>query len=256
MKKKCNLHVIATMGFLVFATLAVASASQPPGESVPSPLVAHYEESPTHDDFLLTILGDDNGITIVRYTGNDRHVDIPRHIQGMAVTGIGSSVFMGGYHLTAVTIPDSVVHIWDRAFTNNRLTNVNIPNSVVFIGDFAFEMNRLTEISIPDSVMHIGNRAFANNPTLTSITIGDGLGVLYEGVFAMGSLRNVSQISIGANVALYNSEPPRFIAAERMVWWAPESIVWRGFRAAYEANGHRAGVYTVNANGVWSWQAR
>jgi len=249
MKKKWMPHVIAIVGFVVFGALALGSATQASDPLLP------VQHEPQYD-FLWTILGDDNGITITRYTGSNRNVEIPRQIQGRTVTGIGNGVFMGGYHLTSVTIPNSVVHIWDGAFINNRLTSVNIPDSVVFIGDFAFEMNQLNEITIPDSVIHIGNRAFANNPTLTSITIGNGVGVLYEGVFAMGSLRNVSQISIGANVALHNSEPPRFIDPERIVWWTPESIVWRGFRAAYEATGHRAGVYTVNADGVWNWQPR
>jgi len=241
MKKVWKLHIAATVGFMVFAVLALGSATQPQPE--PLILVVAQEER----DFHGTIPGDNRGITIVAYTGFSRDVQIPSYLDGIAVTGIGPGVFMRGYHLTGATIPNGVIHIWDRAFANNRLTTVNIPNSVVFIGPFAFEMNRLTSINIPDSVIHIGNRAFANNPTLTSITIGNGVGFLYEGVFAGGSLRNVEWISIGANVDLHNSEPPSFVA--------PESAVWRGFRAAYEANGHRAGVYTVN-NGVWSWQPR
>ncbi|MCL2190677.1 MAG: leucine-rich repeat domain-containing protein [Treponema sp.] len=251
MKKTFALHVIATMGFVAFGALALASANGPEHSPPPPP-----PPPPAEYDFLWAIPGDDGGITLTRYTGHERNVVIPWQLQGMPVTGIGSGAFWGGFHLTGVTIPGSVIHIRDRAFANNRLTSVAIPNSVVYIGSLAFEMNRLTSINVPDSVIHIGDGAFANNPTLTSITIGDGVGVLYEGVFSGGSLRNVSSISIGANVALRNSEPPRFIAPERVVWRTPESIVWRGFRAAYEANGHRAGVYTVNAQGVWSWQAR
>ena len=72
----------------------------------------------------------------------------------------------------------------------------------------------------------------------TSITIPDSLGSFNENVFT-GSLRNVTRISIGANVNLdgYND------------------VVWRGFSTFYRVNGNRAGTYTLS-NGKWSAQYR
>ena len=136
-------------------------------------------------------------------------------------------------------ILSSIAFIGEEAFQNNQLASVNIPDSatVIYIPARLFRNNQLTSATIPDSVTGIGREAFASNP-LTRITIGNGIGSLNENVFA-GSLRDVSQISIGANVSLHgNSE-----------------IVWRMFRAAYEANGARAGVYTLS-DGTWNWQAR
>jgi len=154
--------------------------------------------------------------------------------------------------LTNVTIPDGVLRISTAAFADNHLTNVIIPDGMIHIAGGAFANNRLTSVTIPDSVTYINHAdffslgssrvnvpgAFANNPQLTSITIGNGIDSLHENVFA-GSLRNVSRISIGANVNLLgNSE-----------------VVWRMFRTAYEANGARAGVYTLR-DGSWNWQPR
>jgi hypothetical protein len=57
-------------------------------------------------------------------------------------------------------------------------------------------------------------------------------------VFA-GSLRNVTQISIGANVNLEEYS----------------DVVWTGFRSFYQVNGNRAGTYTLS-DGRWSGQYR
>jgi hypothetical protein len=112
--------------------------------------------------------------------------------------------------------------------------NLVIRDGVTSISDGAFVDNQLTSVTIPDSVTSIGFEAFANNPSLTSITIGNGVGSLNENVFT-GSLRNVTRISIGTNVNLRGSS----------------DVVWSGFRGFYELNGNRAGTYTLS-NGRWS----
>ena len=243
-KKLWKAHVVAIMGFVVLGALALGSATAPPEQEVEVVFVGVPVPAP--EDFIWAMpphVADGNGIRLIGYRGLARHVDIPHAHLGRLVTEIGPRAFEVGVHLTSVTIPDSVIHILDRAFANNRLMHVTIPNGVVSIWDHAFDMNILTSITIPDSVIHIGYGAFANNPTLTSVTIGNGLGLLSEDVFSGGSLRNVTQISIGANVRLNSAEP--------------SNLVWSGFRAAYEANGHRAGIYILNPNtGQWTWTPR
>jgi len=240
-RKLWKIHAVAVLGFIALGVLALGSATTPP-EYVIEPLfevvvVGDFEWMETPH------VADDNGIRLVRYIGTARNVLIPMQEGGRAVTEIGSRAFLDGVHITSVTIPNSVIHIMSGAFANNRLMHVTIPNSVVSIGSFAFDMNTLVSITIPNSVIHIGNGAFANNPTLTSVTIGNGVGFLSENVFSGGSLRNVTQISIGANVRLHSAET--------------SGRVWSSFRAAYEANNFRAGVYTLNPiTGQWSWIPR
>ena len=149
------------------------------------------------------------------------------------VSSIGNYAFAQN-ELVSVTIPGSASLIAIRAFANNQLTTVDIPSSVHTIMNGAFANNRLASVNIPSNVRTLDSNAFANNP-LTSIVIGDGIGSIHESVFS-GSFRDVTQISIGANVNLQGNN----------------EIVWRVFRAAYEANGARAGVYTLR-DGQWDW---
>lgn len=191
------------------------------------------------------------------------------------ITSIGRGAFHNN-QIHNVIIPDSVVTIWEHAFSNNQLTDVAIPDSVTLLKLSAFRYNRLANITISNSITEIewetfaNNQltcvtipngvtrvsgltpligsdgsivdhllgAFANNPMLTSISIPDSVSVLDETVFA-GSLRHVTQISIGVNVELVGDS----------------DFVWRGFREAYEANNRRAGIYTL-VDGEWSWQSR
>jgi len=242
-KKMWKIHAIAVVGFIVLGVLALGSAATQPAQQqhiepfVEGVAVGDFEWLP------LPHVADNNGTRLVRYIGTVRDVQIPAQAEGRSVTEIGPGAFNFGVHLTSVTIPDSVIHIGSGAFANNRLMHVTIPNGVVSIQDYAFDMNILTSITIPNSVIHIGSGAFANNPTLTSVTIGNGLGFLSEDVFSGGSLRHVTHISIGANVRLHSTDP--------------SNLVWSGFRAAYEANGRRAGIYTLNPNtGLWAWIPR
>ena len=66
--------------------------------------------------------------------------------------------------ISKLTIPNSVITIGERAFSDNNLTTITIPNSVTTIGMGAFSYNNLTTITIPNSVTTIGEGAFSNNP--------------------------------------------------------------------------------------------
>ena len=73
---------------------------------------------------------------------------------------------------SAVTIPDGVKIIGDRAFRGCRLESVVIPDSVTSIGNEAFSGCRcLKSVTIPGSVTSIGDRAFSECEYLKSISI-------------------------------------------------------------------------------------
>ena len=64
--------------------------------------------------------------------------EIPSHIYGMKVKGIGKRAFYG-YDFTKVTLPDGLVKIGDWAFEwCAYLEEINIPDSVKTIGEGAF----------------------------------------------------------------------------------------------------------------------
>ena len=157
-----------------------------------------------------------------------------------SVAVIGQNAFSRN-QLTAIAIPENVIRINRGAFAWNPITAVTIPDNVYRIGSYAFWSNLLTAITIPDNVFYIGRGAFGNNP-LVSITFSDNIHTVHQDVFS-GSLRTVSQISIGANVNLHYDGDYR-------------DVIWDAFREAYAENGHRAGIFTRNEAGGWDWQPR
>ena len=212
MNEKRLPHIITVVAFLVFIMLGLACAT--------SDRTTDMQSEPKQSQ-----------------TTRQYHIDDGHLIIYDGVTSIGEDAFYDK-QLTSVTIPNSVTSIGDGAFGENQLTSVTIPDSVTSIGDNAFMNNQLTSVTIPNSVTSIGDFAFAANNPLTNIVIPDSVGNLHEDVFA-GSLRNVTRISIGANVNLYGYS----------------DVVWSGFRDSYRINGNRAGTYTLN-NGRWSVQFR
>jgi len=91
---------------------------------------------------------------------------IPPQIYGMPVIAIRGQVpfrhpAFNGLGLISVTIPDSVIHIGNSAFMDNRLTEVIIPDSVTYIGHSAFLRNRIGSVTVPRGTT-ISPRAFAD----------------------------------------------------------------------------------------------
>ena len=70
---------------------------------------------------------------------------------------------LGQARIRSVSIPDSVVSIYDDAFAENDIKDIVIPDSVTSIGSYAFFANQITELVIPDSVTSIGSHAFYYN---------------------------------------------------------------------------------------------
>ena len=98
---------------------------------------------------------------------------------------IAGGAFEDCYHLTSITIPNSVTSIGENAFWRcYGLTSVTIPNSVTSIGNYAFyDCDALTSITIPNSVTTIGEGAFYNCSSLTSITIPNSVTNIGEQAF-------------------------------------------------------------------------
>ncbi|MBQ2730893.1 MAG: leucine-rich repeat protein [Clostridia bacterium] len=119
--------------------------------------------------------------------------------------GIGDYLFYNCQeNLGAITIPDSIVHIGDYAFSGcNNLTSVTFPNSLTNIGEGAFkDCADLIEISFLDSSANIGPFAFDGCTSLSVIDFGMNLESIGYGSFeSCSSLSSItipkSMISIG-----------------------------------------------------------
>ena len=72
--------------------------------------------------------GEDSGIGVIRYTGNEKEVWIPESFKGLAVTGIGTEAFAHLAELETVHIPDTVVSMRSKAFYDcPKLTTIDHP---------------------------------------------------------------------------------------------------------------------------------
>ncbi|MBR5344207.1 MAG: leucine-rich repeat domain-containing protein [Clostridia bacterium] len=91
---------------------------------------------------------EDGALTITRYHGQAKTVEIPAELEGYPVVAIGDNAF--GFNasgatksqllVSKITIPESVTEIGEKAFCNRYgLTSVTILPSVTAIGQDAFE---------------------------------------------------------------------------------------------------------------------
>lgn len=112
------------------------------------------------------------------------------------ITCIGTGGFKDAHYLEAISIPDSVTSIKDRAFDGCiKLNNITIPNHITSIANYTFNScSNLKEIIIPDSVTSIGNYAFYHCYKLASINIPDNVKSI--GSYAFGSCDNLASINL------------------------------------------------------------
>jgi len=171
-------------------------------------------------DFSVVVVGGGESVSILRYTGTQRIVNIPPKIDGKAVISISEMAFWN-CSITFVTIPDSVNIIGDSAFVDcTYLRSVTIGKGVLEISWSAFlNCRSLTSINIdennkkyssdngilynknktylykypiiktgitfniPDSVIGIGKDAFKNCKTFKVVNIPDGVTSIGDGAF-------------------------------------------------------------------------
>ena len=176
----------------------------------PCPLPPYVEPTFGQTASGLVWTNSNGAITITKYVGYGRAVDIPGLINGLPVTSIGDSAFHY-QSITSVTIPDSVTSIGEWAFAGCGLTNVVISDSVTSLGNAAFAFcGVLTSATIGDSLTSIKSDMFWECASLTSVTIGRGVTLIGPSAFAgCGSLTSItipdSVTQIGDRVFMRNA---------------------------------------------------
>ena len=101
-------------------------------------------------------------------------------------TEIGSGPLSGITSIKKVTIPDSVIYIWDYAFEEmQRLETVDMPDSLSLVGEYAFSgCGSLTDgYNSGRCKDDQGEGAFSECGSLTDITVPDSVTSLEGGVF-------------------------------------------------------------------------
>lgn len=148
------------------------------------------EEDLSYGDFEYSLL-DDGTVSISKYTGTDKNVNIPSVINKRKVTVIGYDAFKECVNMESVIIPNGVKEIRMDAFNGcTSLVDVNIPNTVNKIGNYVFNnCTSLKSIEIPDSVKILGDdnnyssNVFSGCKSLENVALPKSIHVLNSGLF-------------------------------------------------------------------------
>ena len=112
------------------------------------------------------------------------------------ITALGVEAFWNcGSYLTAITLPDGLESIGDKAFYScSSLTAIDIPSSVTSIGEEAFRScTSLKDVTLPDGLESIGSYAFNSCTSLTAIEIPSSVTSIAENTFGgCTSLKDVT----------------------------------------------------------------
>jgi hypothetical protein len=208
------------------------------------------------EDFTFEIFKDGKSVEVTGYAGARKEICIPARIKNLPVSVIGEWAFSES-GLTAVTIPDGVIAIADRAFGDNLLASVDIPASVTYIGEWAFLRNRLVRVNIPGSVASIGDEAFAFNQ-IASLEIPAS--VTFIGAFAFAE-NPLASVTIPADVSI---ERGAFLDTQLTRVKIGANVRLKGWACVFDrelddflcsnrtGNRIKAGTYSYSAN-RWSY---
>lgn len=141
---------------------------------------------------------EENGFAFQVYSDHARvtgyHVEndelvIPDKVRGVPVTEMepvtNDNIGMNKYYLTAVTLPETMKKIPDRAFADcNMLASVNLPKNLKKIGELAFYHCGIESLEIPVNVTKVGMSAFAGCWNLKSVVLPDNMTEIPDGLFA------------------------------------------------------------------------
>ncbi len=182
-------------------------------------------------------------------TCTDKNIVIASKYNGVPVTEIGDSAFLGCSGIKSVLIPESVTSIGAHAFSLcEGLESVNIPNKVTSIetyafhackslkvidignvtkiDDFAFTMcEGLESISFGNKLQSIGYQAFFHCSSLKELTFPESLTTIADWAFDCSSLRRVS---VGKNIKKIGEAA--FIMCSEL-----SEFVYRGTRESWKS---------------------
>ena len=115
-----------------------------------------------------------------QYTGSDKVVNIPSHIDGHPAFAITFKCFADNTEIEEVVIGEGITNISNLAFRGcSNLKKVTLPSTLKYIGNSAFKgCTSLEKVVIPEGCIHIGASTFENCPSLKEITIPASVGLI------------------------------------------------------------------------------
>ena len=126
------------------------------------------------------------------------------------VKTIGEEAFYCCTTLKSVVLGNGIEKIERDAFNYTGLIALEIPGSVKSIGYHAFSFTGLKTVNIPGSVKQIYDYAFQDCPSLTDVTLNEGVELIgtwafcYSAITSVSIPRSVKEIGINPFGACYN----------------------------------------------------
>lgn len=119
-------------------------------------------------------------------------------IDGVLFNSAGTSIVWFPLGKTGdYTLPSTVTHIGEDAFTGTQIKSLKIPASVTGIGRGAFAGSALEEIYMPDNLANISEGLFQGCGALATVRLGSGTRYIGDYTFDGTPLRN---LYVGATV--------------------------------------------------------
>ena len=138
----------------------------------------------TQDETISDFTVDDRGY-ITGYTGESGNLVIPGTVENKTVLGVASGAFQNRWDIETVTLPDSLQHIEDNAFSHcGNLSAVTFGSGLKTIGSRAFEnCTHLRSLTLPEGLESLGEYAFNSCESLEMVTLPSTLSKLPKGAF-------------------------------------------------------------------------
>lgn len=110
----------------------------------------------------LTFDVQENGVTVVSYSGTAKKVKIPKKVNGVPVTAIGNECFWQARTITTLSIPSTVTEIGISAFNEcTGLKKIVLPKELKSLGSAAFwYCTNLETVVLDTKAEKIGKDAF------------------------------------------------------------------------------------------------
>ncbi|MCI8670311.1 MAG: leucine-rich repeat domain-containing protein [Lachnospiraceae bacterium] len=160
-------------------------------------------------DGLWTYIETDDGISLLRYNGNQTHIDIPAAVDGKKTVAL-ECTFDGFYELKSVTVPEGIITLSGGFYGCEGLEIVSLPQSIrdlehafdccyslknlvipphVKYFDYAFSGTRIETMEFPEGAEDISHSFIDSH--LKSVFIPKSVTTLYEAFKGCEDLEHV-----------------------------------------------------------------
>lgn len=144
----------------------------------------------------------DGTYCLTKYTGNDKHVELPDKI---TVSIMNDKLFKGHTEIETINIPDSVTQIGGWVFDGcTNLKFIKLPPNLSDMWQYALTRINVEEIEIPGSMHKIIPFTFSESKSLKKVIFNEG--TLSIGAWAFKDCTSLTDIYLPASLTEINDK--------------------------------------------------